>query len=215
MRPGKRMHSLSPDKPRSEPLIRFYLLDTLVLQFPGCQRPCADTLSRRRARSDRQGQLIRAPRAPRPGGRGNANRITVVHNMQGVLKCLTRCQKVPGFVSGTNRAWQGSDSLAGADRTRQVQRDTFLLPRMHCRPLSYSLPSHLRLSSQVVPCVCVGVYFLVFFIHYLSLLICCFSGAMLPARRDNIITTDPSSCHSSGRQETLGGVFSERCTGCG
>lgn len=38
---------------------------------------------------------------------------------------------------------------------------------------------------------------------------------MLPAHRDNKITTDPSGCQSAGRQKTLCSVFSERCTGCG
>lgn len=143
------------DKPRSAPLIQFYLLDTLSCGFL-VARGHTNALSRPRAGSDRQGQKKHTPRAPRTGGRGSANTITVVHNMQGVLKCLTSCQeKVPGLVSATNLARQGSDSLAAADRTRQVQPDTLSLPRIHCRPLFYSLSSHLRLSSQVLPCVCV------------------------------------------------------------
>lgn len=144
----------------------FYLLDTLSLQFPGCQRP------RETHSPDTKWDLIGRDRdcthRGRLGqeGRGSANKITVVHDMQGVLKCLTSCQeKVPGFVSGTNPAWQGSDSLAVADRTRQLQPDTFPLPHIHCRPLFYSLPSHLRLSSQVIPRVCVCVCF-----HPLSLI---------------------------------------------
>lgn len=91
----------------SDPVLPF---GHTVLQFPDCQRPLAKpTLSRYRVRCDRQGQETQTPRAPRTGSAREAeraqNKIAVVHNMQGVLKCLTSCQeKVPGFVSGTNPA---------------------------------------------------------------------------------------------------------------
>lgn len=156
------------DKPRSEPLIHFYLSDTASCSFLAARGPASE-LSRHRVRSDRQGQKNTSTTGTSDGftkrGRGGTNRITVVHNMQGVLKRLTSCQeKVPGSVSETNPAWQGSGSLAVADRTRQVQPDTFPLPRIHCRPLFRSPSSHLRLSTQVVPFVC-----FYFFSHALSL----------------------------------------------
>lgn len=153
------------DKPRSEPLIQFLPFGHTALQFPDCQRPLRahspdtewDLIGRDRKRKHHghRGQ-VRQERE-----RESTNKIAVVHNMQGVLKCLTSCQEeVPGFVSGTNLAWQGSDSLAVADRTRQVQPDTFPLPRIHCRPLFHSPSSHLGLSSQVVPFVCFYFFYL-------------------------------------------------------
>lgn len=162
------------DKPRSEPVIQFLPFGHTVSQFPGCQRPCEHTLQiqtwdligrdRKYKHHGHYGQV----QQERGEERGSTNKIVVVHNMQGVLKCLTSCQeKVPGLVSGTNRAWQGSGSLAAADRTRQVQPDTSPPPRIHCRPPFQSPFSHLWLSSQVVP-FC--FFYFIFFINPLSLI---------------------------------------------
>lgn len=153
----------------SDPVFTFWTQCLAV--SPTASGP-ARTLSRYRVRSDRQGQEIKTPWAPRTGSARegeSTNRIAVVHNMQGVLKCLTSCQEnVPGLVRRTNLARQGSDSLAAADRTRQVQPDMLPRSHIHCRPLFLSLSSHLRLSSRVVPFVCCRV--ISFFIYLLYLL---------------------------------------------
>lgn len=178
--------------------------------FPAAGDPASARSTDTGGRSDRQGQKkIQNTTGTVDRFSKSTNKITVVHNMQGVLKRLTSCQeKVPGSISGTNLAWQGSDVLAVADRTGQVQPDTSPLPRIHRRPRFHSPFSHLRLSSHVVPCV-----FL--FIYNLSLLICCFSGVTPPAQRDKGITTDPDSSRRAGRQNTFRRVSGEWCAGRG
>lgn len=194
MRPEKRMHSPSLTSCRPNLWSTFNLLDMPPCSYtdlPGSS--WKHTLHIHRVRSDRQGQDIQTPRArqdrfPPERERESTNNIAPMHNMQGVLKRLTSCQgEVLGFVGGTNRAWQGSDSLAGADITRQVQPDTFALPRIHCRPLFSSPSSRLQMTSEIVPIVS-------FFFNLLSI-IADISGAMLPAQR----TFNTQEC----------------CTGCG
>lgn len=151
------------DKPQSEPLIQFYLFGTLSCRFLTATGP-ACTLSRHRRRSDRQGQgnanTAGNVDSSSTGGRGSTNKIAVERDMRGVLKCLYCCQEeVPGFIGGTNRARQGSDSLAVA----HTQPDTLPPSRTRCPPLFLLPSSHLQLSSQVVP----FALFFVFLVWYL------------------------------------------------
>lgn len=201
MRPGKRMHSPSLTSPRPN------LWSSFTFWTHCLAVPCLWSVQALYAHStdteqdligkDRKYKHHRRVQQERERGRERGHKYNL-HNMQGVLKHLTSCQeKVPDFVSGTNLTWQGSDSLAAADRTRQVHPDTFPFPHIHCRPLFHSLPAHIRLSSQLVPFVCF------FLVYYLSCLMCCFCGVMLPAQRDNNITTDPYRSYSIGRQKPL------------
>lgn len=56
------------DKPQPEPLIHFYLLETLCSCVPAARRGAASILARYGVRSDGQRQEIQTPRAPRSGG---------------------------------------------------------------------------------------------------------------------------------------------------
>lgn len=105
----------------------------------------------------------RCGQVQRERGRAGTNQIAVAHHMQGVLKRLTCCQeKVLGFVSGTNPAWQGSDSLAVADRTVQVQPDTFPLPL-------YALSTSIQLAIFTPTAVSPSCSLCVFFIYLFNL----------------------------------------------
>ena len=174
MRPGKRMHSPSLTSPGLDPwststfwthcLAASWL--PVALETHSLDKEC-DLIGRdRKDKHHRQHSQIRQALE-----RESTNKIVAVHNMQGVLKCLTSCQeKVLCFVSATNLAWQGSDSVAVADRSRQVQPDMFPFPCIHCRPRFSLLSLHPQLSSQVGQLLCFYFFYLLSVISYLLLL---------------------------------------------
>lgn len=113
--------------------------------------------------------------------------------MQAALKRLHPCQEeVPGFVSGANLAWQGSDAHKQAR------------PARHVPSSPYTLSTRIPLAILTLTAVFQSLPCRVFvFIFYPSPLICCVSGVTPAARRANNITAEPSSSHRAGGWETF------------
>lgn len=124
MRPGKRMHSpsLTSTGPNLWSSFTFWTQCLAASWLPEASEAHSPDTKWDLIGRDRKCKHHRlCGQVGWDGGRECTNKIVLVRNMQGVLKRLTSCQeKVLGFVTGTNLAWQGSDSLAVADRSRQV-----------------------------------------------------------------------------------------------
>lgn len=154
----------APNKPRFEALS--FILHSAV-QFPGCQRPVRRTLQMQQ-QIRRHGKKKR-PAAPWRAGRRRTNTITVLHNMQGVLKCLTPLSK--------RSSWAWTVEQSGLDRGQTAWlRQTEPHKSNMTRSLSgrYTVDLHSTPHLNTFSClpsflpVCVGFVC----VPYLYLLIC-------------------------------------------
>lgn len=128
---------MAPDKPRFAPLIHLCLVST-ELCSPAARGHCSKLCFSPDAETDQMGQKKQRPRAPWTAGWRRTNTITVLHNMQGVLKQLTPCQKeVPRL-----RRWN-KPGLTGVRQSGCSRQN-------HARP-TWHIPSPaLTLSTSIV-----------------------------------------------------------------
>lgn len=153
MKSGRRMHSRER---RLEPLIGCCLVGTVLCSFLAATSR-GSTLSRLRDRSDGT-EKKQKPQAPRTAGRRRTNTITVLHNMQGVLKRLTPCQKEVARLPRWNKL--------GLTEVRQssCSRQNHASPTWHIPSPAVTLSTSILLSastpSAVFPTSCVWGLFL-------------------------------------------------------
>lgn len=105
---------MAPDKPRFEPLLRLCLVSSELCSFLAARGHCSSSPD---AAADQMAQKKHRPPAPQTAGRRRTNTITVLHNMQGVLKRPTPCQKEEAGLGQWNKA--GVTGVRQSGRSRQ------------------------------------------------------------------------------------------------
>lgn len=202
MRPGKRMHSPSLTSPRRNlwSSFTFWTHCLAVSWLPGALKAHSPDTERdligrdRKYKHHKHHEQVQQERE-----RGHKhNRGCAQH---------ARCAKTPDLLSRKSarlRQWN-KPGLTGV-RQSSCSRQNQAGPTWQVPSPSYTLSTSIPLATLTPPAVfpgCSLCVFRFFFVYYLSLLIYCFSGVMLPAQRDNNITTDSNSSHSVGRQKPL------------